>query len=55
MERHIYAVSELNGLVKALLDRAYQTCETILKRDRAYLDKVAGYLLEAGLSPEEFT
>ncbi|WP_251445557.1 ATP-dependent zinc metalloprotease FtsH [Vermiculatibacterium agrestimuris] len=32
--------------VKALLDRAYQTCETILKRDRAYLDKVAGYLLE---------
>ena len=32
--------------VKTLLDRAYQTCETILKRDRAYLDKVAGYLLE---------
>jgi len=32
--------------VKRLLDEAYQTCETILKRDRAYLDKVAEYLLE---------
>jgi cell division protease FtsH len=32
--------------VKALLDEAYRTCETILTRDRAYLDKVAQYLLE---------
>ena len=32
--------------VKALLDEAYRTCETILKRDRVYLDKVAEYLLE---------
>ncbi len=32
--------------VKALLDGAYQTCQTILTRDRAYLDKVAAYLLE---------
>ncbi|MEL4859699.1 ATP-dependent zinc metalloprotease FtsH [Pseudoflavonifractor phocaeensis] len=32
--------------VKRLLDQAYETCETILKRDRPYLDKVAQYLLE---------
>ena len=32
--------------VKKLLDQAYRTCEDILKRDRAYLDKVAEYLLE---------
>ncbi len=32
--------------VKRLLDEAYQTCETILNRDRTYLDKVAQYLLE---------
>ena len=32
--------------VKALLDEAYRTCEAILTRDRAYLDKVAQYLLE---------
>ena len=32
--------------VKKLLDQAYKTCEDILKRDRAYLDKVAEYLLE---------
>ena len=32
--------------VKRLLDEAYVTCETILSRDRALLDKVAQYLLE---------
>ncbi len=32
--------------VKALLDAACQTCENILTRDRAGLDKVAAYLLE---------
>lgn len=32
--------------IKALLDKAYATCEEILKRDRAYLEKVAQYLLE---------
>ncbi len=32
--------------VKRLLDQAYDTCETILTRDRAYLDQVAEYLLE---------
>ncbi len=32
--------------VKRLLDEAYRTCETILTRDRTYLDKVAQYLLE---------
>ncbi len=32
--------------VKALLDQAYATCEDILKRDRAYLEQVAQYLLE---------
>jgi len=37
---------EIDEEVKKLLDAAYQTCEEILKRDRAYLDKVAAYLLE---------
>ena len=32
--------------VKRLLDEAYQTCEKILTRDRAYLEQVAAYLLE---------
>lgn len=32
--------------VKRLLDAAYATCETILTRDRAYLEQVAQYLLE---------
>ena len=32
--------------VKRLLDEAYAVCEGILKRDRAYLDQVAQYLLE---------
>jgi len=32
--------------VKGLLDQAYRTCEEILKRDRAKLEKVAEYLLE---------
>ncbi len=32
--------------IKSLLDEAYQTCRTILTRDRAYLDRVARYLLE---------
>ena len=32
--------------VKALLDRAYETCKAILTRDRAKLDQVASYLLE---------
>ncbi len=32
--------------VKRLLDEAYQTCREILTRDRAYLEKVAAYLLE---------
>ena len=36
----------IDGEVKRLLDEAYQTCETILTRDRAYLEKVAAYLLE---------
>ena len=32
--------------VKRLLDDAYRTCGAILTRDRAYLEKVAQYLLE---------
>ena len=32
--------------VKALLDKAYATCEEILKRDRPHLEQVAQYLLE---------
>ncbi len=32
--------------VKRLLDEAYETCRTILTRDRALLDQVAAYLLE---------
>lgn len=41
--------------VKALLDHAYQVCETILNRDRGYLDKVAAYLLEHEvMSGEQF-
>lgn len=32
--------------VKRMLDAAYSTCETILTRDRAYLEQVAQYLLE---------
>ena len=32
--------------VKRLLDEAYETCRAILTRDRAYLEKVAAYLLE---------
>jgi len=32
--------------IKRLLDEAYETCRTILTRDRALLDQVAAYLLE---------
>lgn len=36
----------IDAEVKQLLDEAYQTCRRLLIRDRAYLDKVARYLLE---------
>ena len=38
--------AEIDQEVKTMLDHAYETCLTILKRDRDYLEQVAQYLLE---------